>query len=69
MKMKIDNEKLMIALANNGMMLKDLCKRAGLSENAFRAIRQGKSTPRPATLGRIAKALNVDVQDIIQEGE
>lgn len=69
MEMKIDNEKIMLALANSGMMLKDLCKKAGLSENAFRSIRQGKSTPRPATLGRIAKALNVDVQDIIQEGE
>lgn len=45
MEMKIDNEKIMLALANNGMMLKDLCKKAGLSENAFRSIRQEKHHP------------------------
>ena len=63
--MKIDNEKLIIALANNGMMLKDLCAKAPLSEIALRDIRQGKSNPRPATIGKIAKALNVSVEEII----
>lgn len=67
--MKLDRNKFEIALANSGMMLKDLYTKANVSDKALLDMRQGKSNPRPSTLGRIAKALNVDVQDIIQEGE
>lgn len=67
--MKIDNVKLELAIANREMKLKDLCAEAKVDETALRNIRQGKRTPRLATIGRIAKALNVDVQDIIQEGD
>ena len=66
---KIDTEKLDVLIAKKGLMLKDIAHDSGLSTNSFRNIRQGKSTPRLATIGRIAKALNVDVQDIIQEGD
>lgn len=66
---KIDTEKLDILIATKGEMLKDIADKSGLSTNSFRNIRQGKSNPRLSTIGRIAKALNVDVQDIIQEGD
>ncbi len=66
--MKIDNDKLNLAMARKGMYLKDLCKEAGISEPPFRAVRQGKAKPRPATIGKIATALGVEVEDII-EGE
>lgn len=67
--MKLDTNKFEKVLADKGLMLKDLCDKAELAEVTLRNIRQGKRTPRPATLGRIAKALGVDVQDIIQEGD
>lgn len=67
--MTIDNDKLAFAMAKEGMLLKDICKKAQIGEVAFRAIRQGKSQPRPATIGRIANALNVNITDIIKEGE
>lgn len=67
--MIIDNEKLRYTLASNQMMLKDLCERANISETSLRSIRKGESVPRPATIGRIAKALGVDVRDIIQDGD
>ncbi|MBR4435134.1 MAG: helix-turn-helix transcriptional regulator [Clostridia bacterium] len=67
--MKIDNVKLELAIASREMKLKDLCAEAKVDETALRNIRQGKRTPRLSTIGRIAKALNVDVQDIIQEGD
>ena len=67
--MKLDNDKILILIAEKGMYIKDLCKIAGLDESAFKAMRDGKRTPRPATIGRIAKALGVDVKDIIQGGE
>lgn len=63
--MKIDEKKLSLAMADAGMTLKDVCTCSGISDTAFRAIRQGKAKPRPATVGRIAKALNVDVKEII----
>lgn len=67
--MKLDKNKFERVLADRGLMLKDLCTEAELAEITLRNIRQEKTTPRPATIGRIAKALNVDVQDIIQEGD
>ena len=67
--MKLDEKKLQMILAEKGMMLKDLCESAGIGEITLRNIRQGKSRPRPATIGRIAKALGVDVKDIIEGGE
>lgn len=63
--MKIDEKKLNLAMADAGMTLKDVCTSSGISDTAFRAIRQGKTNPRPATLGKIAKALNVNVKEII----
>ena len=54
-------------MADRGLYLKDLCKMANISEICFRNIRQGKSIPKPATVGKIARALNVNVQEIIAE--
>lgn len=65
--MRISNEKLLIALANEGMLLKELAEKAGITMEALRNIRKGKSVPKPATIGKIAKALNVNVQEIIME--
>lgn len=65
--MRISNEKLLIALANEGMLLKELAEKAGITMEALRNIRKGKSVPKPATVGKIAKALNVNVQEIIME--
>ena len=65
--MRISNEKLLITLANEGMLLKELAKKAGITMEALRNIRKGKSVPKPATIGKIAKALNVNVQEIIME--
>lgn len=66
---KLDNVKFENALAERGMTLKELYSVSNVSDNTLLAIRKGKVTPRPATIGRIAKALGVDVRDIIQEGD
>ena len=68
--MKIDVKKLDIAIANSGLMLKDVATASELSEVALRNIRTGKSVPKLRTIGLIAKALGVGVQEIIvQEGD
>lgn len=63
--MKVNVEKMNLLLAKKGMLLKNLCEKSGVGEITLRKIRQGKSTPKPVTVGKIAKALNVNVEDII----
>lgn len=65
--MKIDNKKLAVAMANACLNFKDLCNRAGVSEIGLRQIRAGTRNPKPITVGKIARALNVNVQEIIME--
>lgn len=65
--MKIDNNKLAIAMANECILCKDLCKKAGIAEVTLRQIKAGTRNPKPSTIGKIAKALNVKVQEIIVE--
>ena len=67
--MKIDVKKLDLAIANSGMMLKDVACASHLSDVALRNIRTGKSDPKLRTIGMIAKAIGVPVKDIIQEGD
>ena len=67
--MKIDVKKLDLAIANSGMMLKDVACASKLSDVALRNIRTGKSDPKLRTIGMIAKAIGVPVKDIIQEGD
>ena len=67
--MKINKEKIDLIIANKGMLLKDVASASGLSELAFRNIRQGKVKPRLITIGRIATALDVNVEDIIKGGD
>ena len=68
--MLINKKKVMLLLAERGMLYKDICSKAGISEVEFRKIRAGERNPKPATIGKIASALDVGVQEIIvQEGD
>ena len=67
--MKIDTEKLDILIADKEMMLKDVAHASGITEQAFRNIRTGKSEPKLSTLGKISSALGVNIKDVIKEGE
>lgn len=62
--MKIDNRKLNLLLAERCMNLRDL--RAGTSSQTLTRIRRGEDVL-PATAGKIARALNVNVIDILKE--
>ena len=68
--MKIDKQKILVLLAEKGMLYKDMCIKAGISEVEFRKIRSGERNPKPATVGKIASALGVSIREIIvQEGD
>lgn len=65
--MKVDRKKLELAMARACMESRNLPVAAGLPQATVQNAIVGKSV-RPATLGRIAKALGVDPADIIDEG-
>lgn len=62
--MKIDNAKLDMALAKKCINLRSL--RADMSAQTLSRIRQGADV-RPATLGKLAKALGVDPSELLKE--
>lgn len=64
--MKISANKLTLIMARNAVNPYDLCKKAGICYASYRRV-AGGSACKPATLGRIAKALGVDVTEIIEQ--
>ena len=45
----------------------ELKKEAAISDVTLYKIQKGTQNPRPATIGRIAKALGVDVTELIEQ--
>lgn len=63
--MKADRKKLELAMARACMESADLPAAAGLPRPTVQNLIVGKSV-RPATLGKIAKALGVDPTEILE---
>ncbi len=63
--MKVNRQKLYLAMARACMTSTELPKAAGLPRPTVQNAVVGKSV-RPATLGKIAKALSVDPVEIIE---
>lgn len=63
--MIINKNKLQIALATACMNPYDLCKAINIQYQTYRRIVAGGKC-KPATVGKIAKALNVDVTEILE---
>lgn len=63
--MKADRVKLELALARACMTTESLTAEAKMPRPTVNNVITGRSV-RPATLGRIARALGVDVADIIE---
>ena len=66
--MKANGTKLKIAMARAYMNTADLSVKAEMPIQTINGVLRGRSI-RPATLGRIAKALGVDVTDILEKEE
>lgn len=63
--LKINNEKLEVAMARSCMTLGKLSEQAKLNYSTLTRIKTGKHT-QPFTVGKIAKALNVPVESLIE---
>lgn len=66
--MRIDRGRLDLILAEQGMTYVDMARACGLGYSNLNALLRRKNN-RPATLGKIAEALGVDVREIIQKEE
>ena len=64
--MKADTNKLRLAMARACMNPQDLAKAAQMPAQTVNGVLRGRSI-RPATIGKIAKALGVDVTEILKE--
>lgn len=64
--MKINSKAIVILLAQKGMTRSDMAKRASMSrQTASTLLKRGTCEPR--TLGRIADALEVDVEQLMEK--
>lgn len=67
--MNLSVKKLKIALARKSMRVSDLACISGISVNTINSWikNTGKRNPTTRTLGMVAKALEVDVTELIEE--
>lgn len=66
--MKLDSEKIKIAMARKCMTRKELAKAYGCTVPHVDALLRGKKA-QPATVGKLARALGVDVLEILEREE
>lgn len=64
--MKINKDKVRLAMAKACMSMPDVAKKAEMPYSTTVQAMRGRCTS-PCTAGRIAKALNVDVEEILEK--
>lgn len=62
----IDTKKLEVCQAKNGISANQLIYKSGLTEKTIQNIKNGKPC-RPLSVHKLAKALGVDVTEILKE--
>ena len=67
--MKVNKRKLQLAMAEKEFSAKHLSEVCGLSPATITKISNDQVEARPGTVGKIAKALNVPVTDIVDMEE
>ena len=64
--MKVNYKKLIILVGGKCWSVRELVKNANIQPKAFYDIKNGKDTLNIKTVGKIAKALDVDVSEILE---
>lgn len=67
--MNIDVNKIRIAQAKECLSVNELVKKTGLGRTTVSKIINGFTTPSLKSIGLIAKALNVDVKELLLDEE
>lgn len=63
--LKINTNKLLLALAKAGMTTIELKEKSGIGRNTISKIMNHDATVRPIIIGKLAKALNVTVEELL----
>lgn len=64
---KIDTKKVDLLIAKMEMSAKEFSEHSHINETTLCRIRKGKQVPNIKTVGKLAKALDVDVEEIIEQ--
>lgn len=67
--MKINVFKMKLAMADACITISELSLQSKVSRVALSRLMSGETDPKPATIGKIAKALNVKAEDLIEDQE
>lgn len=65
--MKLSVKKLDLLLANQVMPIEELSKKSKVSRITIARMKAGTQEPRPQTIGKIARALGVKVEDLLED--
>jgi len=65
--MKINHTVLLTELARKCMTLRDLSIISGVNTVTLTRIKTGVQEPQPITIGKIARALEIEVERLIEE--
>ncbi|MFA6941915.1 MAG: helix-turn-helix transcriptional regulator [Clostridiaceae bacterium] len=63
--LKIDHDKFLLALAKAKLTTTKLKTKSGVGRNTISKIMNGGANVRPDSIGKIAEALNVSVEELI----
>lgn len=61
----IDSSKLILAIAKSGLSSIQLAEKSKISQTTIARFKAGTQKARPQTVYKLAKALNVKVEDLI----
>lgn len=64
--MRINKQKLQIAMAKGCLNMDDLAALAEVSRVSISKYMSGLRSPKPKTIGKLAKALGVDVSELLE---
>lgn len=65
--MKISKKKLLLQMARVCVNDKELCEKAKIGLSTLANVKRGSQTIMPATVGKIALALSIDPEDLIED--
>jgi plasmid maintenance system antidote protein VapI len=63
--LRISSDKFLLALARSGMTTTELKVKSGVGRNTISKIINNETAVRPVIVGKLAKALNVQVEQIL----
>lgn len=64
--MKINLKKLEFLMAEKCIEIRELSKKTGVTESTISRIKNGKQNAKPVTIGKIAKGLDVQITELLE---